>query len=84
MIVELGAADQLVEDYCSFGAVSERQQETCQTHVTANHIRSIDTPAARFALDGSSEADCGASAGPFCADVLNRRYLEEQAPPPGQ
>jgi hypothetical protein len=83
-IVELSNDHRLVEDYCSFGSVSERQLETCRTHVTANRVRSIDTPAARFALDGSSDAACGAGAGPFCPRVRNRRYLEEQQPPAGQ
>lgn len=84
LITELSSSRQLVEEYCSYGAVSERQLATCQTHVTANRVRSLDTPAARFALNGSSDASCGTGAGPFCTRILERRYLEEQAPPPGQ
>ena len=83
VITDVGHAHRLVEDYCSFGSMSERQLETCKTHVTANHVQSIHTPAARFALGGSDE-NCGASSGPFCERVLNRRYVEDQEPPPGQ
>ena len=64
------------------GAVSQRQLKTCQTHVSANHVRSIDTPASRFA-QGDSTAECGAGSGPFCQRVLDYRYLQEQQPPPG-
>ena len=83
VIVELGYADRLVEEYCSYGAVSQRQLDTCQTHVSANHVREIDTPASRFA-QGDSTAECGAGSGPFCQRVLDYRSLEEQQPPPGQ
>jgi hypothetical protein len=83
VIGDISSANQLVEDYCSYGAVSERQLETCQTHVSANHIRSIDTPASRFA-QGDSTAECSTGSGPFCERVLNYRSLREQEPPPGQ
>jgi hypothetical protein len=83
VISDISSANQLAEDYCSYGAVTERQLATCQTHVSANHIRSIDTPASRFA-QGDSTAECGAGSGPFCERVLNDRYLQEQEPPPGQ
>ena len=82
VISDISAANQLVEDYCSYGSVSERQLATCKTHVSANHIRAIDTPASHFAF-GDSTAECGAGSGPFCERVLNYRYLEEQQPPPG-
>jgi hypothetical protein len=78
------SAHRVVYDYCAYGSVSQRQLGTCQSHVTANYVRSIGTVAAGFALSGSSDAECGAGAGPFCAQVINRRLLEDQAPPPGQ
>lgn len=81
LIAELRYSDGLVGDYCSYGAVSDAQLTACESHVTANDVRSRDTPAARFAEDGSSDAVCGAGSGPFCQDVLDRRDLEEQAPP---
>jgi hypothetical protein len=45
--------------------------------VSANRVRSIDTPASRFA-QGDSTAECGSGSGPFCPRVLNDRYLREQ------
>lgn len=78
------SAHQVVYDYCAYGSVSRRQLDTCQRHVTANYVRSIDTVAARFALSGSSDAECGDGAGPYCGRVISRRFTEEQAPPPGQ
>jgi hypothetical protein len=81
VIVELGDADRLVEEYCSYGAVSQRQLETCQTHISANRVRSIDTPASWFA-QGDSTAECGAGSGPFCQRVLDYRYRAATTPGP--
>ena len=55
VITDISDAHRLVEDYCSFGAVSERQLQSCQTHVSANHIRAIDTPAS---ICTESEISC--------------------------
>ncbi|HYV16259.1 MAG TPA: hypothetical protein VE972_09565 [Conexibacter sp.] len=84
MITELQYSDRMVGDYCAYGSVSEAQLASCKSHVTANDVRSRDTPAARFAENGSSDDVCGTGSGPFCQEVLDRRYLDEQAPPPGQ
>jgi hypothetical protein len=84
VIFELQSSGRLVSDYCAYGSVSQAQLDGCKRHVTANDVRSRDTPAAHFAQSGSSEDVCGAGSGPFCEQALNRRYVEDQAPPPGQ
>jgi hypothetical protein len=83
-ITELQASNRLVSDYCAYGSVSQAQLDGCKGHVTADDVRSRDTPAARFAQSDSSDDVCGAGSGPFCAHVLENRYLEDQQPPPGQ
>lgn len=83
VITELQYSHRLVSDYCAYGAVSDTQLASCKSHVTANDVRARDTSAARFA-DSGSDAVCGGGSGPFCQAVLNRRSLEDQAPPPGQ
>ncbi len=60
----------LVDDYCSYGAVSDAQFEGCKSHVTADEVRSRRTPAAVFAIE---EGACGGNAGPFCAAAVERR-----------
>jgi hypothetical protein len=82
MVTERRSADRLVNDYCSYGAVSVAQLAGCKSHVTANQVRDRDTPASHFAQRDSDE--CAEGSGPFCDDVVYRRGLEDQAPPPGQ
>ena len=54
----------LVDDYCSYGAVSEAQLEGCIEHVSVEDIDELDTNAAEFAR-GELD-DCRPDAGPFC------------------
>lgn len=74
-------ANRVVSDYCSYGAVSEAQIAGCTAHVSYRYVESSKSAAARFAIDGSSDAECGAGSGPFCERVLNYRYLEDQQTP---
>ena len=83
LVTEKESADRLVYDYCAFGSSSRRQLDSCQSHVTANEVRAEHTAAASFAM-GDSDSSCGDDSGPFCQQVLDRRSLEDQAPPPGQ
>jgi hypothetical protein len=80
--LERAATKRLIGDYCAYGAVSQAQLDGCKSHVTYDDVTHHETPAARFALDGSVDAVCGAGAGPFCHDVLDRRSSEDQRPPP--
>jgi hypothetical protein len=82
MLTEWQTSDRLVGDYCAYGAVSRAQLEGCKSHVTANQVRARDTTASHFAQRDIE--DCGEDSGPFCEGVVNRRYLEDQQPPPGQ
>ncbi|MEA2275313.1 MAG: hypothetical protein QOC78_273 [Solirubrobacteraceae bacterium] len=82
MLTEWQSSDRLVGDYCAYGAVSHAQLDGCKGHVTANQVRARDTTAAHFAQ--RDVEDCGSGAGPFCEGVVDRRYLEDQQPPPGQ
>jgi hypothetical protein len=84
VIGELQSSNRLVSDYCAYGSVSQAQLDGCKGHVSGNDVRSRDTPAARFAQSGSSDDVCGTGSGPFCARALDRRYVEDQEPPPGQ
>lgn len=81
LFLEARSASRLVSDYCMYGAISEAQLHECKRHVTASHVKDLDTPAAEFA-EGDSSAECGAGSGPFCDDAVNRRLVEDQAPPP--
>jgi hypothetical protein len=83
LVGERSRATRLVHDYCAYGSVSNAQLHGCETHVIANEVRNRDTPAARFAA-GDSTAVCGPGSGPYCEQVLQWRYAEAQAPPPGQ
>ena len=56
--------------YCAYGSTSRAQQEGCLNHVTYADL-DRKTRAARFAYN--SLASCGATAGPYCEDVVNAR-----------
>ncbi len=71
-VVELAREEgvRLVDEYCAYGAVSDAQLEGCKSHVTADEVRELRTPAAVFAIE---EGACGGGAGPFCAEAVERR-----------
>lgn len=63
-----------VEAYCAYGARSAAQWRGCVDHVTIGQVRSRDTRAARFALDGGKcprSTYCAAwqESVSYCADV---------------
>jgi hypothetical protein len=59
-----GASDQeRVEAYCAYAASSEAQWRGCVEHVTIKKVRSRNTPAADFALNGG---DCPRET--YCAE----------------
>ncbi|MGA7704461.1 MAG: hypothetical protein WB998_06140 [Solirubrobacteraceae bacterium] len=68
--------------YCSYGAVSRAQLVECESNVSSDYIRSLDTNAARFA-EGQLES-CLQDAGPYCAATKADKELEEEAPRPGE
>jgi hypothetical protein len=75
------SAKDRVSDYCSYGAVSEAQLAGCRSNVVEADIVKRNSPAAHFAY-GSADSECGASSGPFCQAVLDRRALLAQQPDP--
>ena len=69
-VVALSAALQpsTVQQYCSYGAVSEEQLAGCIAHASRSYVESLDTDAARYARDDFGS--CKANSGPYCSDRL--------------
>ena len=64
VIALAGCGQSRIEAYCSYGAVSEAQLQSCIEHVTEADIDSRSTNAADYAR---GELDkCLYDAGPFC------------------
>jgi hypothetical protein len=58
--------DDVIGDYCAYGAVSHAQLDGCVDHVTTDQVDDLDTNAAEYAR---GELDrCLEDAGPFCHD----------------
>jgi hypothetical protein len=66
---------QVVRDYCSYGARSAAQWLGCVRAVTPGEVVYSDTPAADFA-NGKS-GDCGADSGPFCGEAARGREYRQ-------
>lgn len=56
----------IVADYCAYGAVSESQRQHCVDHVTVEEVDARNTNAAQYAREEIDQ--CLADAGPFCDD----------------
>jgi hypothetical protein len=69
--------DRVVSDYCAYGAASQAQLEECRANVSYDQVRSANTRAASFALDGT-DTSCDAGAGPFCQPVATKRDIDNQ------
>lgn len=54
-----------VQDYCSYGAVSDFQLAGCVTHVPRSYVESLNTDAARYGR--ADMGSCLADAGPYCS-----------------
>ncbi len=67
--------DQLVEDYCAYGARSLAQYGGCVEHVEPGQVVYSDTPAADFA--NGKRDDCGPGAGPLCGEAAFGREARE-------
>jgi hypothetical protein len=63
-IAACGGGDDLVSNYCEYGAVSDAQLDGCITHVNPEYIDRLDTHAARYARGELRR--CLPDAGPFC------------------
>ena len=59
-------SDSVVEDYCSYGAVSQAQLDGCVDHVTEGEVNAYDTNAGRYARGELDE--CLEDAGLFCEE----------------
>lgn len=57
---------EMVDIYCSYGARSAAQYDSCLEKVTADDIVSRNTEAAKFAR--GSKLTCGRDSGPYCHD----------------
>jgi hypothetical protein len=61
-----GGSEDIVGDYCAYGAVSRAQLDGCVDHVTDEDVDGYDTNAAQYAR---GELDkCLKDSGPFCHD----------------
>ena len=70
-----GNNDQLVRNYCSYGATSVVQWIRCVESVKPGQVIYSDTAAADFA-NGKAK-NCGAGAGPFCGEAAKGREARE-------
>jgi hypothetical protein len=61
------ARDNYLTPYCSYGAKTQAELDSCLETVESEEIDALDTPAARFARGETTE--CGAGSGPFCAEA---------------
>ena len=68
LVVGWDDRDHYLTPYCSYGARSEAQRDSCLGRVSTEEIDALDTPAARFAR---GESGCGSGSGPLCAETAS-------------